>query len=230
MQTAARFPAFVLLSVLAHGVALVSSRLPSAAPPPLGDTAKPLRISLLKPVRDTTPSTVSRQPVVTASSVRPRQSNTKPVTPVSRTRAVSSQRTAKSQQTVVAKPPALATVQTRTSDNPPVMAASTQPALSSAQLRNRISNALTRRLRAQFNYPWLARKRGWQGHVTLSLRIEQDGQLSHIQVARTSGHRILDNSALHSATRIGALTEVAGLMHGQSLELMIPVYYRLLDG
>ena len=227
MVATARFPVFVLLSVFAHGVALVSSKLPNTVTT-LGDTAQPLRISLLKPAPITPPVTVATEQA-TVIPPREQQASATPVRAAVRTRTARHPQKITPLQTTVTKQPAPPATQARTTDQRQAKTPAKQPSLSSTQLRNRVSDALTRRLRAQFNYPWLARKRGWQGRVTLSLRVGENGHLSHIQVAQTSGHRILDNSALNSAARINDLSEVAGLMQGKSLELLIPVQYRLLD-
>jgi protein TonB len=96
-------------------------------------------------------------------------------------------------------------------------------------VRGKLGHTLQEQLKAKFVYPQLARKRGWQGNVLLSLRIEQNGQLSNIKVSETSGYRLLDNSALNSANTIKTLPEAVKLLQGNSLTLTIPVYYQLLD-
>ena len=45
-------------------------------------------------------------------------------------------------------------------------------------------------------YPKLARKRGWQGRVILSVHINSEGQPVDIQIKQSSGHKILDRAAL----------------------------------
>lgn len=100
---------------------------------------------------------------------------------------------------------------------------------SAANVSERISAALQNRLSSHFEYPWLARKRGWQGLVTLSLQVEDDGALTHWRVSKTSGHALLDHSALKAAQAIGRLQEADELLNGESLQLLIPVRYQLLD-
>jgi protein TonB len=106
--------------------------------------------------------------------------------------------------------------------------ASPQP--SSLSVGERVSAALQSQLAEAFDYPWLARKRGWQGLVTLSLHVAEDGALSRWKVVRTSGYSLLDRSALQAAQRIGRLQRAEQLLDGRSLNLSIPVRYRLLDG
>jgi protein TonB len=100
---------------------------------------------------------------------------------------------------------------------------------SAANVRDRVSAALQNQLAKRFEYPWLARKRGWQGQVTLSLRITRDGALSDWQVARTSGYAVLDQSALKAARAIDHLPDSSRLLQGEPLRLTIPVQYQLLD-
>jgi protein TonB len=45
-------------------------------------------------------------------------------------------------------------------------------------------------------YPLLARKRGYQGTVLLEVLVSKDGQASCIQLARSSGYKILDRAAI----------------------------------
>jgi protein TonB len=112
----------------------------------------------------------------------------------------------------------------------PKQAASGHPQArdSDRHLSEQISAALQRQLAAHFEYPWLARKRGWQGEVTLSLRVERDGHLTRWAISETSGHALLDRSALATAKRIGRLPQAAGWLNGRSIDLLLPVSYRLL--
>ncbi|NVK17770.1 MAG: energy transducer TonB [Methylocystaceae bacterium] len=45
-------------------------------------------------------------------------------------------------------------------------------------------------------YPKLARKRGWQGRVVLSVHINKDGHPVQIEIRKSSGHKVLDRAAL----------------------------------
>jgi protein TonB len=101
---------------------------------------------------------------------------------------------------------------------------------SSLNVGERISAALRNQLAENFEYPWLARKRGWQGLVTLSVHIDGNGTISEWKIARTSGFSVLDRSALKAASRIGHLPRAAEMLDGQSIDLAIPVQYQLLDG
>jgi protein TonB len=101
---------------------------------------------------------------------------------------------------------------------------------SSLNVGERVSAALQSQLAESFEYPWLARKRGWQGLVTLSVHIDGNGAISEWKIARTSGFNVLDRSALKAASRIDHLPRAAELLGGQAIDLAIPVQYQLLDG
>ena len=82
-------------------------------------------------------------------------------------------------------------------------------------------------LARHFEYPALARSRGWQGRVLVAFDVESDGRLQKIHVARSSGFAILDSSALHSLRRVERIIEAADLLQGRRLAMQIPVIYRL---
>ena len=48
-------------------------------------------------------------------------------------------------------------------------------------------------------YPEVARQQGWEGTVTLHLELRADGTVGDVQVARSSGHEILDTAAQETA-------------------------------
>jgi len=92
----------------------------------------------------------------------------------------------------------------------------------------RLESVLQKAFNAEFYYPRLAVRRGWQGKVQLGLRIEADGHLSDIRVMQGSGYTLLDNAALKSLNKVEVLPTAVSLLDGRSLELILPVEYRLL--
>lgn len=50
-------------------------------------------------------------------------------------------------------------------------------------------------------YPMRARRRGWEGVVDLSLRLDAVGRVSNVSVARSSGFKALDEAAAAAARR-----------------------------
>jgi TonB family protein len=123
-----------------------------------------------------------------------------------------------------------------TSSSPSVSPTDTEPhadvsttAGSQAGLRNQLLGELRTRLSHYLTYPPLARSRGWEGTVLLGLRVEADGQLDKIRLERSSGYAVLDNSALNSLKRIGNLAEARVWLEGHSVDMQLPVIYRLIE-
>jgi TonB family protein len=99
----------------------------------------------------------------------------------------------------------------------------------SEQDANRLTAHLNQMFSQYFHYPSLARRNGWQGMVKLGLRIESDGQLSHIRILKTSGFRILDQAALDSINKIAVLPGAREWLRGAHFDTVLPVRYKLLD-
>jgi protein TonB len=93
---------------------------------------------------------------------------------------------------------------------------------------NHLHRQLKEQITASFNYPRMARRMGWEGLVALSLRIEQDGSLNRVQVASSSGHRVLDDNARNTLQAIGRLN-VATTQLLEAVDTRIDVLYRLTD-
>jgi len=45
------------------------------------------------------------------------------------------------------------------------------------------------------SYPLVARRRGWEGTVTLQIHLDQDGKVGEVEVVESSGYEILDQEA-----------------------------------
>ncbi|MBI5110214.1 MAG: energy transducer TonB [Rhodocyclales bacterium] len=69
-------------------------------------------------------------------------------------------------------------------------------------------------------YPPEAVARGIEGEVILLLTLTDHGQLASVDIARSSGHALLDQAALDAARRIGRLP-------GTKHQLLFPVSFRL---
>lgn len=93
-----------------------------------------------------------------------------------------------------------------------------------------LRTSLLRLLGEHFTYPWIARRRGWEGEVRLALRVGAAGRVSDLRVVKTSGYAILDRAALRSARRIHAVPEAARWLRGRHLDIVVPVEYRLVNG
>ena len=92
-----------------------------------------------------------------------------------------------------------------------------------AQIRSRLLADLKR----YFEYPLLARRRGWEGTVWLAFTVAPDGVLERIHVARGSGYDALDHAAIVALRRVDQMREASAWLDGRALDMELPVIYRL---
>ena len=80
--------------------------------------------------------------------------------------------------------------------------------------------AIRRQIEQAKVYPDRMRREGIQGTVELKFRIASDGSVEAIEVARSSGHRVLDEVSAQTIRRAGPYPFIAGWIR-------IPLEYRL---
>ena len=104
-----------------------------------------------------------------------------------------------------------------------------QPVTSDPFEASHLKTLLHSAIQEHFIYPPIARKNGWQGRVYIGLTISSLGKFHDIRVVKRSPYPILDNSAIDTLRRIGAVPTVHALLldHGQNL--VVPVSYRLTE-
>ena len=93
---------------------------------------------------------------------------------------------------------------------------------------NHLRQQLKQAIKARFTYPRMARRMGWEGLVGISLHIEDDGSLNQVHIARSSGHKILDENARKTIQNIGRI-HIASNLTIQASDTEIEVLYRLTD-
>lgn len=79
------------------------------------------------------------------------------------------------------------------------------------------------------DYPRIALRRGWEGVVVLQIDLDQEGQPQRVEIADSSGHRVLDKAAqaavrrwrFNPATRDGKAVAARGVR--------VPIQFRLED-
>lgn len=72
----------------------------------------------------------------------------------------------------------------------------------------------------QLLYPPEAIERGLEGDVTLLLTLDDNGRVQSAEIARSSGHALLDAAAVNAAQRLGRLP-------GNARESLVPISFRL---
>lgn len=111
-------------------------------------------------------------------------------------------------------------------DRLPAAAASGADAVG-AEARARIEAQLHTSLARHFDYPYVARLRGWEGSVLLAFIVQASGNLNDIRIIRSSGFAVLDDSAVDSLKKVQQLPEAVALLQGRDIEMRLPVIYRL---
>jgi protein TonB len=120
------------------------------------------------------------------------------------------------------QPPAATTV-----TPPPAQAAATG---GTPDARAALLSQIKQQVMTNLDYPLRARRQGWQGQVLLDFRVGETGALDHIQLAQSSGHVLLDRSALRALGLVQRITLPADYPAGLVLQLQLPVIFRLQEG
>jgi protein TonB len=97
------------------------------------------------------------------------------------------------------------------------------------QLTARIQKHLNVQIAYNYWYPNIAVRNAWEGRVKLGLRVQANGELTDIHVINSSGYSILDNAAVKSVRHVAALPEASDWLQGQTIDVILPVIYKLTD-
>jgi len=76
-------------------------------------------------------------------------------------------------------------------------------------------------------YPRLARERGLEGIVRLEVQVEQDGHPGEVRIEESSGHALLDDSALKAVSHWRFSPARSGLLRFSS-KIIVPIQFTLL--
>lgn len=116
---------------------------------------------------------------------------------------------------------------TLAADEPPVKhrppapsASRAAPPLAKAAPRHQIE-AAQRKLSQHLYYPPEAVARGIEGEVRLILILAEDGSITEVNIASSSGHPLLDKAAVKAAYAMGSVN------WAHSREMILPVIFRL---
>ena len=211
---------FLALSMAAHAVVLLAYK---PAAPDIGHSGHIVRLSVTE--RAGSRSAASAAPAHPAGSREaPAATPPEPATTQAAGQAASSRRSHTS--------PVQASA---TTDEPAAAATASTPAIAGSPLpsaresENHLRRSVLDLFRQRLDYPAIARRKGWQGTVTLRLLIEPDGRISRLHVDRTSGYPVLDRAAIESL-QLASVPQAGHWLHGRALELLVPVEYRLVGG
>jgi TonB family protein len=244
--------AFATISLTLHGaLALAPWSVINRAAEPAEDSSDTLVVSFADritfPIAQTAPAQSERNKETGSETVKSRRAITDtsadilrdstnqiepPGSPATVEQTEADIQTADEQDSIIYEPvresSAPATISSRPGQTPISAAAGDETATEAT--RNRLQVFLIEALGEHFHYPRLAQRHGWQGEVTLALRVEADGQLSHVRVTQSSGYAILDEAATTALEKIARLEQAAAWLHGAHFDMVLPVRYQLVDG
>ncbi|MFP3873050.1 MAG: energy transducer TonB [Thiohalophilus sp.] len=96
-----------------------------------------------------------------------------------------------------------------------------------ADLPNQVRQRLQESLQLQLQYPEMARQRGWEGEVKVSVQLSGEGRIVDVALAQSSGHRILDENTLATLHNLPRLRWAPALLNGKGMKIELPVIYQL---
>lgn len=99
-----------------------------------------------------------------------------------------------------------------------------------ATARSAYGSALAREFAKHRKYPQVARMRGWQGTVKVSLQIDAEGNGSNPAISESSGRQMLDDQALETVKKAMPLPLPPEILRGKAFSIIVPVVFRLENG
>jgi protein TonB len=221
----------VIASLAVHAVAM-SVSLP--APRVLLFEPPPLRVSLREfaapPVVAPAPESVAPTAPLPAKRMQPERRRHEPL-PLARR----SEPPATSPASSVEEERVLAAVpETSPSPTPPAEPAPSPlaaqvpaPRASFSDLLAGYGQTISLVLARYTDYPRVAQMQGWQGAVTMRLRVAPSGRLLDAEVQTSSGHEVLDRQALAMAARAERFPAPPEGLRDREVAVLVPVVFRL---
>ena len=233
-----RFVTALALSLLLHLVAMALS-LPAPRVPWL-DAPRPLNVQLVQeplavvaePVRPARPA--ASKPA-RAKHAPPKHEEALPApTPAAQPRAPIADIQAVppiDEMAASAPEPAAPPPVTATLSPAPEPGALLAPALAarpvSAELIALYTKSLSELFARHKEYPRIAQLRGWEGSVTMRLRVAPSGRLVGAEVLKSSGYDALDQQAMAMVTRVGVLPAPPDGLNAAEVPVLVPIHFRL---
>jgi len=229
-----RFGAALAASVVIHAGAMMLS--PSTPKAFSFDAPAPLHVELAPNSAPAVPEIA--RPVTRPAPVKPVHAKKEPVRAVQRARPpLQPAETVQNAQASDAAP-----VTPQEPDAPPPVAAAPESApetvsllalaplprlAPSAEALSDYTRSLSNALDRYKQYPRIAELRGWEGSVTMRLRVAPSGRLIEAQVYKSSGFAVLDQQAIAMVSRAGALPVPPEGLDAEGVPVLVPVSFRL---
>jgi protein TonB len=110
---------------------------------------------------------------------------------------------------------------------PPVAALSAPSRAPAPELLSSYGRTVSQALARYKEYPRIAQMRGWEGSVTMRLRVAPSGRLIDAELHTSSGHDVLDRQALAMASQAQRLPAPPDGLNGGEIAVLVPVVFRL---
>jgi TonB family protein len=110
-------------------------------------------------------------------------------------------------------------------DSPVAHNAVSSAAGDSAAIQNHLRGVLHSELSRYLRYPPLARERGWEGTVVVSVEITARGDLQQLRLLHTSGHTLLDDVSLASLRCIRQLPVGSRWQPAAPVQVILPIRF-----
>ena len=91
----------------------------------------------------------------------------------------------------------------------------------------RYAHSLREQAAQSGSYPMQAQRRGWQGRVKVLVRYSRSGALREVEVKQSSGHPVLDESALKMVRKACAEVPLLDVLNGKAFSVVVPVDFKL---
>jgi protein TonB len=101
------------------------------------------------------------------------------------------------------------------------------PRVSRSELLSSYGQTISQALARYKEYPRIAQMQGWQGAVTMRLRVAPSGRLIDAEVHASSGHEALDRQALAMASKPERFPPPPEGLRDREIAVLVPVVFRL---
>ena len=102
-----------------------------------------------------------------------------------------------------------------------------QPRLDAEAAKTGYGALLKRHIEKYREYPLMARKSGREGTCSVSCVLGRDGSVRDVRITRSSGHEILDRSALRAVRSVGRFPAVPREIEGDEVSFDVPISFSL---
>lgn len=229
------------LSMLLHVAVIVF--MPKPSYPPAKPPEDPLKVELLppeakplpppEPIKPEPPTPVKPQPI------KPAPPKPQP-TPEPRKPEPAPEPVVQTPVPVVAPPPPVIAAKPSVSEvkpevvvpvpppPPPEPVKATGPSDADIDAaRNAFRSAAHRELKKYQRYPRIAADRGIEGEVKLNIHLDDNGNVTGIDVAESSGNASLDNAALDAAKKANLKSNFQDILRGRINNVVVTVSFKL---